>query len=691
MRPVRSLTVLLAALATGLTAYGGTAAASPVTVAPAAPALHAARAGHVSPAGHAGRKAAKPVTALKTRTSSLGKIVVGKGNRTVYVYDVDHKGTKKSACTGACKQAWPLVTFKGTAKTRIKAPGVTGKLGSIAAGKGKRQVTLDGWPLYYFAGDSAAGQTHGQGVGGIWWAVTPKGKHITKTPSAPAAPPKTTPTPPKPPTSPAPSDALGTASAAGLGTIVVDGKGMTVYAYDVDTQGTTTSACTGDCASAWPAVEVTGSGTPKVSGVTGTVSTIKAADGGRQLTLDGWPLYYFAGDHAAGQTNGQGLGGIWWVMSPAGEKITPAAPAPADALSTASASGLGTIVVDGKGMTVYAFDHDTQGTTTSACTGSCASVWPAVEVTGSGTPTVSGVTGTVGTITANDGGRQLTLNGWPLYTYSSDTAAGQTNGQGFGGLWWAVTPAGQKIVPAPQPTVLSTASTGLGTIVVDGNGMTVYAYDADTQGTTTSACTGDCASAWPAVEVTGSGTPKVSGVTGTVGTIAAPDGGKQLTLNGWPLYTYAGDHAAGQTNGEGLGGVWWVMSPSGTKVMPAPSQPAVLSTASTGLGTIVVDGNGMTVYAYNVDTPGTSACTGACANSWYPVEVSGSGTPTVSGVTGTVGTIPAADGNRQLTLNGWPLYTYYDGDYYPGDTYGQGVGGVWWVMSPAGTKITTIG
>lgn len=104
-----------------------------------------------------------------------------------------------------------------------------------------------------------------------------------------------------------------------LGTIVVDGKGMTLYLYTDDTQGTSMTACTASCLSAWP--PLTTSSTPKVEGVTGTVATIDAPGGGKQVTLDGWPLYYFAGDHKPGDVSGQGLQGVWWVVSPAGKQI----------------------------------------------------------------------------------------------------------------------------------------------------------------------------------------------------------------------------------------------------------------------------------------------------------------------------------------------------------------------------------
>ncbi len=106
-----------------------------------------------------------------------------------------------------------------------------------------------------------------------------------------------------------------------LGTIVVDGDGMTVYQFDKDTQGSGSSTCSGQCATQWP--EVHGDAqSVQADGVTGTLGTITGTDGQPQLTLNGWPLYYYQGDAAAGDTKGQGVGGIWWVLTPAGERIT---------------------------------------------------------------------------------------------------------------------------------------------------------------------------------------------------------------------------------------------------------------------------------------------------------------------------------------------------------------------------------
>ncbi|MET3450799.1 hypothetical protein [Curtobacterium sp. 1544] len=112
-----------------------------------------------------------------------------------------------------------------------------------------------------------------------------------------------------------------------------------------------------------------------------------------------------------------------------------------DGIATASTS-LGT-VVDGKGMTAYFYEQDVKGSGKSTCTGGCASAWPAIE-SGATTPSVSGVTGTVGTITGVDGKLQVTVDGRPIYTYAADTKAGDVTGQGVGGVWYAVNPDGTE-------------------------------------------------------------------------------------------------------------------------------------------------------------------------------------------------------------------------------------------------------
>ncbi|MCS5718871.1 hypothetical protein N1027_12065 [Herbiconiux sp. CPCC 205763] len=127
---------------------------------------------------------------------------------------------------------------------------------------------------------------------------------------------------------------------------------------------------------------------------------------------------------------------------------TPSAAAGADSTGTAdiatASSSLGEIVVDGKGMTVYYYTVDTANSGKSACTGACEPLWPAV-VSASTTPVVEGVTGTVGTITGVAGGNQITIDGRPIYTFADDKKPGDVSGQGFGGIWFAVSPDGAEI------------------------------------------------------------------------------------------------------------------------------------------------------------------------------------------------------------------------------------------------------
>jgi len=105
-------------------------------------------------------------------------------------------------------------------------------------------------------------------------------------------------------------------------------------------------------------------------------------------------------------------------------------------LDTAKVKGVGTVLVGQDGHTVYLFTNDSG--TTSTCTGSCASTWPAV-ISG-GQPTISGGVDDSKISTNNAG--QVTYDGHPLYYYGGDSKAGIANGQGIGGVWFAVTPDG---------------------------------------------------------------------------------------------------------------------------------------------------------------------------------------------------------------------------------------------------------
>lgn len=116
-------------------------------------------------------------------------------------------------------------------------------------------------------------------------------------------------------------------------------------------------------------------------------------------------------------------------------------------VSVGSASGVGKVLVDSKGMTLYYFEKDKQGGSQSTCYGPCASLWP--PQTTSGAPKVSGGAqqAKVSTIKRTDGTTQVTYAGWPLYTYAADTKPGDATGtdiKSFGGSWYPLHANGEK-------------------------------------------------------------------------------------------------------------------------------------------------------------------------------------------------------------------------------------------------------
>ncbi|WP_242902676.1 hypothetical protein [Actinomadura terrae] len=269
--------------------------------------------------------------------------------------------------------------------------------------------------------------------------------------------------------------------------------------------------------------------------------------------------------------------------------------------------------------------------------------------------------------------------------------------------------ASSKPEPEPEPTTLEVASvTKLGKVVTDGRGMTLYRFDNDTARPPASTCEDACAKAWPPVWA-GKGDTEVKGVRqALVGKVKRPDGKWQVTLGGWPLYRFAKDESPGDVKGQGVGGTWYAAAPTGkkaltttaapTKETPTAKAPAddrwkgwtvVKAKRDPKLGLIITDGRGRTLYRYDKDTsrPPNSVCFGACKKAWPPAVFNGWKHLKLEGVSKKdVNFIERKDdGKCQLTINGWPMY-FYEKDARPGDTKGQGVGGVWWATTPEGKK-----
>jgi predicted lipoprotein with Yx(FWY)xxD motif len=150
----------------------------------------------------------------------------------------------------------------------------------------------------------------------------------------------------------------------------------------------------------------------------------------------------------------------------------------------------------------------------------------------------------------------------------------------------------------------------------------------------------------------------------------------------------AGSVSAGASTSAGASASPGVSKSPGAAMSAAP---AVVTTASTRYGMILVDGAGRTLYLFEKDRPNQSECSGACAEDW-PVFHGGTTAKAATGANAAMlGTIKRADHTTQVTYNQHPLYYYSDDAGRPGEIRGQNVnafGARWYVVSPTGNKIT---
>ncbi|RPF39465.1 putative lipoprotein with Yx(FWY)xxD motif [Streptomyces sp. Ag109_G2-6] len=243
---------------------------------------------------------------------------------------------------------------------------------------------------------------------------------------------------------------------------------------------------------------------------------------------------------------------------------------PAGALAVSTTDKLGPVLTDSAGFTLYRFDKDTAKPPASHCDGDCAKAWPAVPA-GDATAAAGMDPAVLGEVVRGDGSKQLTVAGWPAYRFAKDTKPGDLNGQGVGGTWFALAPDGKKAAKAAAPAPAGAPGQAAGALtvakdprlgehVVDGNGMTVYRFKPDTAWPMVSKCTGDCLAKWPVVApaARGEGIAEKNYLV-----LDRPDGKKQQTVNCWPVYTFTGDKAPGEANGQGVGGTWYAVAPDG--------------------------------------------------------------------------------------------------------------------------------
>lgn len=359
-----------------------------------------------------------------------------------------------------------------------------------------------------------------------------------------------------------------------------------------------------------------------------------------------------------------------------------------------SPSSLGEILVGADGLTLYMFTKDVNGE--SACYDACATNWPPLLTTDK-PQAGDGVTDTLlGTVARTDGSMQVTYNKMPLYYYAKDKAAGDVVGQGVGDVWYVIAPSGDPIgmktgeTPAGVGMIVNIADSKLGKILVDVNGMTLYLFTKDTNGEST--CYDTCATNWPPLlskekPRAGEGVDEA-----LLGTVARTDGSLQVTYNKMPLYYFAKDKAPGDTTGQDVNNVWYMVSPEGKAVeeestgSDASAEGVMVMAADTALGKVLVGAGGLTLYMFTKDANGESACYDACATNWPPLIAKDEAQAGAGIDAAMLGTTTRKDGSLQVTYNKMPLY-YFAKDKAAGDVTGQGVGDAWFVVAPSGEVV----
>jgi predicted lipoprotein with Yx(FWY)xxD motif len=244
-------------------------------------------------------------------------------------------------------------------------------------------------------------------------------------------------------------------SNAALGDILADASGKSLYFFSLDHKGDT-SACAGGCADAWPAFytdELTLSEGLSAS----DFGNITRADGTRQTTYKGWPLYYFANDTEAGQVNGEGANNVWFVAKPDYSVMIVSAQLVGSNMNGEQTNLTSTYepgdertfyITDDRGNTLYRFTPDRNGQNNyTANDFSNNALWPIFSTEITNVPSILNIADfeTIDVF----GQSQVTYKGWPLYKFQQDAGRGDNFGVGFPqpGIWPI---ANQNTEIAPQ-------------------------------------------------------------------------------------------------------------------------------------------------------------------------------------------------------------------------------------------------
>jgi len=451
-----------------------------------------------------------------------------KTGMTLYTFDSDIGG--QSVCTSVgCMSNWPPLLADANAVA-------VEPLTIIRRTDGNDQWALRDKPLYFYAGDTNAGDVKGEGVGTVWHvALYEPVLHVNAAVNANDGDYFT-----------ASGNVLVGMPSNGNTAFMAERhnrEGFSLYTFDNDTANT--SNCNSTCLVAWPPLlaDANDKAEAPYSIITRSMG---AAGSAKQWAYQGKPLYFFLSDTLAGQTSGKAIPN-WHLARPmsiqvkSNSSIGSLLAAAGWVKSAMTVNNVEQTSSSAKhGFTLYTFDNDTVGM--SNCTGACLNTWPALIADAGAVPVAP-----YSLVVRASGESQWALNGKPLYFYVGDTKAGDAKGDYFNEIWHVarIPPVAADDNPTKGMLFIAHGNIIGATGAADHSrdDFTLYTFDNDPVGSTT--CFNACLTTWPALYA-----PADATAFGDFTVVVRDSSTKQWAYKGKPLYFFVGDTAPDQTTGE---------------------------------------------------------------------------------------------------------------------------------------------
>ena len=470
------------------------------------------------------------ILSTTSAASVLTSMRIDKEGFTLYTFDKDP--IDDSVCADDCINIWPPLLADAGA---MAIP----PLSIVNMSNGNMQWAYKGKPLYFFKNDNAAGDVNGNEVKDVWHTATQEpaiqrttenGRYLSATGKVNTLLPNE-------------------GSTTDFSVTAVDKDGFSLYVFDNDS--IESSNCEGQCLVNWPAF------VPSDEDIAiGSFTIFERSDGTKQWAHNGMPLYFFINDIARSEINGEGVNGVWHLVLPS---VTTHFIEETNVLgATVTTDGLVHVMVrdpdtmnfvdetqDKSNFALYTFDNDTSGV--SNCEDACLDIWPPLLADDNDI-----VISPYSIVTRSNGMKQWAINGMPLYFFTPDVTAEDTNGENVKTVWHVARPAPVKVDEHASEGKLFVAHGDVldsqGKTSTELTGLTLYTFDSDVKDSGVSECFDGCAVTWPPLYATAA-----DQAFGDFTIISRNDANTttfQWAYQGLPLYFYVGDSQIGDTNGD---------------------------------------------------------------------------------------------------------------------------------------------